>query len=108
MPGVWPPVTIGGRRFIDGGTRSATNADVAAGADVVLVITPAMPGLPDGLEDEIAGARFGAHIVVRADAEAAAAFGVNPLHPDTRRPSALAGRALGRAEAARVAAVWVA
>ena len=32
VPGVWPPVTVGGRRFVDGGVRSPVNADLAAGA----------------------------------------------------------------------------
>ncbi|WP_063741440.1 patatin-like phospholipase family protein [Saccharothrix syringae] len=32
VPGVWPPVTTGGRRYVDGGVRSAENADLAAGA----------------------------------------------------------------------------
>src|ERR671915_2623003 len=40
VPGVWPPVTINGRRYIDGGTRSLTNADLAAGHDRVLVVVP--------------------------------------------------------------------
>ena len=31
VPGIWPPVTINGRRYIDGGIRSAANADLAAG-----------------------------------------------------------------------------
>jgi NTE family protein len=30
VPGVWPPVTIDGSRYIDGGVRSGTNADMAA------------------------------------------------------------------------------
>ena len=30
IPGIWPPVTIGGGRYIDGGTRSVVNADLAA------------------------------------------------------------------------------
>lgn len=33
VPLVWPPITIDGRRYIDGGVRSATNADLAAGCD---------------------------------------------------------------------------
>ena len=33
VPGIWPPVTINGRRYIDGGIRSAANADLAAGCD---------------------------------------------------------------------------
>jgi NTE family protein len=27
VPGVWPPTTIDGRRYIDGGVRSGTNAE---------------------------------------------------------------------------------
>ncbi|MEV7547957.1 hypothetical protein AB0O29_36300, partial [Streptomyces sp. NPDC089915] len=28
---VWPPVTIDGRRYVDGGIRSSVNADLASG-----------------------------------------------------------------------------
>ena len=38
VPAVYPPVTIGGRRYIDGGIRSATNADLAAGSSAVIVL----------------------------------------------------------------------
>ena len=41
-PGLFPPVAVGGRRFIDGGVRSPTNADRAAGYGRVLVITAMM------------------------------------------------------------------
>jgi NTE family protein len=37
---------MGGRRYIDGGVRSATNADLAAGCGRVLVITPSLPDTP--------------------------------------------------------------
>jgi NTE family protein len=40
IPGIWPPVSIGERRYVDGGVRSSTNADLAAGADQILLITP--------------------------------------------------------------------
>ena len=40
VPGVWPPVTIGDRRYIDGGVRSTINADLADGYDQVVVLTP--------------------------------------------------------------------
>lgn len=106
VPGVWPPVTIGGHRYIDGGVRSATNADLSAGADIVVVLTPAFPDLPDPVPDELLAAGIPASVVVVADADSIAGFGTNWLDPATRRPSALAGRALGRVEAARVAAVW--
>src|SRR6185295_18732041 len=38
VPGVYPPITIKGRRYIDGGMRSATNIDMAKGYERVLVI----------------------------------------------------------------------
>ena len=38
MPGVFPPVTINGRRYMDGGMRSTTNADLAEGYERVLVV----------------------------------------------------------------------
>src|ERR1700744_4940641 len=40
VPGIWPPVTINGRRYMDGGVRSADNADLAAGAGRIIVISP--------------------------------------------------------------------
>jgi NTE family protein len=44
VPGVFPPVTIGADRYIDGGARSLANADLAAGHDRVLVIS--VTGVP--------------------------------------------------------------
>ena len=38
VPGAYPPVTIGARRYMDGGIRSTTNADLAAGASAVIVL----------------------------------------------------------------------
>ena len=40
VPGIWPPVTIAGRRYMDGGIRSATNADLARGYDSILILNP--------------------------------------------------------------------
>jgi len=109
VPGVWPPVTIAGRRYIDGGVRSITNADLAAGSDRILVITPALEGQAEpfgGLDEEIEGLRPGQTLVVYADEASVAAFGTNPLSPLTRPPAARAGRAVGLAHAAEVAAFW--
>jgi NTE family protein len=39
VPAIFPPVTIGADRFVDGGLRSGTNADLAKGA-FVLVVAP--------------------------------------------------------------------
>jgi len=109
VPGVWPPVAISGRPHVDGGVRSIANADLASGAQRVLVIHTvpegaAAPGV--ALEDELTALAGSVVHVIRADAAAVAAFGSNPLSPSTRADSALAGRALGAAEAAAVARDW--
>ena len=88
MPGIWPPATIGGRRFIDGGVRSTTNADLAIGSDRVLVITPSAPDAPyrwGSLEDELQS--FGPDMtrVLYANSSSQAAFGSNPFSPSSRR-----------------------
>jgi NTE family protein len=110
VPGIWPPVTIKGRRYIDGGVRSSTNADLAAGYDRILVITPSLAGQPDPfnrLDEEIELLKPAEVFAVFADAASVAAFGNNPLSPTTRPPSARAGRAIGRSKALEVAAFWV-
>jgi NTE family protein len=109
VPGVWPPVTIAGRRYMDGGMRSGTNADLAAGADRILVITPTPAGVQspaDHLADEIDQLGKDKVLVIYADEASLAAFGTNPLSPATRAPAAAAGRAVGRRSAAAVAAFW--
>ena len=40
VPGIWPPVTIGNRRFVDGGVRSVANADLAARYERVVIVAP--------------------------------------------------------------------
>jgi NTE family protein len=109
VPGVWPPVSINGRRYMDGGTRSGTNADLAGPADRILVITPTPAGTQsalDHLDEEIHQLGEDKVMVVYADEASIAAFGNSPLSPATRRPAALAGREAGRAAAASVAGFW--
>ncbi|MYX38926.1 MULTISPECIES: patatin-like phospholipase family protein [unclassified Streptomyces] len=102
VPGIWPPVTIDGRRFVDGGVRSAANADYAGGASRVLAIVPmgATELFPSEYPLELAVAELraaGAEVaVVGPDDASVAAMGTNPLDPATRRPAAEAGRAQGR------------
>jgi NTE family protein len=49
VPGMLPPVRVGGRRLVDGGLRSSTNLDLArhVDADLVVVLAP-MAYEPDG------------------------------------------------------------
>jgi NTE family protein len=108
VPCVWPPVTIGDRRYIDGGVRSGTNADLAIGHDVVVVITPEIIEMDTLLEREVAKLeREGSAVeVVRADGVARREMGPNALDPTMRAPALAAGRRQGSNEADRVRAVW--
>jgi NTE family protein len=106
VPVVWPPVTIGQRRFMDGGVGSSANVDAATDVDAVVMLAPAPePGLsPFGgsLADELT-AHSGRALGIFADDASIAAFGRNPLNPACRAPSAAAGRDQGLRQAAKVA-----
>jgi NTE family protein len=106
VPGVWPPVTIGDRRYMDGGVGSSVNMALANDCDAAVVLVPSGRSTPSpfggGAAEEVEA--FGASAFgVFADGDSLEAFGPNPLDPACRRPSALAGRAQGRRVAADVA-----
>lgn len=122
VPGLFPPVSVGGRRYIDGGTRTPLNADLAAGHDSAVVVSCMILSLPEGLSDP-AFDRMAAEI----DAELAAVRDsgaklevVTPgdefldvsgwglyLMDLTRVPAAVdAGRRQGVLEVERLGAVW--
>jgi NTE family protein len=109
VPAVYPPVTIGGRRYMDGGLRSATNADLAAGASAVIVLdaighlTPRQP-----LQDELAALGAASTLVITPDDPAAAVMGTNLLDVAIAAPALQAGlkQAASCAEPAR--AIWTA
>lgn len=116
VPGIYPPISFHGHRYIDGGMRSATNADLAKGYDAVLVVAVTIRGMPSFIAD-VFGKRFEAEIqvlrdggsrveVIVPDEESSAAFGMNLMDAARRQPSAQAGLSQGRSEAARVAALW--
>ncbi len=51
VPLTCPPVTINGRRYMDGGLRSPLNADLAAGHDRVVAVSCFPLSLPEGVSD---------------------------------------------------------
>ncbi len=109
VPLVWPPVTISGQRYMDGGVRSIANADLAKGCERVVVIAPTTAALRRGdrIAAQLASLGPGVHAVtVSPDAAARAAIGPNVLDPSRRAASALAGRAQAGAVAGRVRIVW--
>ncbi|HEY8004615.1 MAG TPA: patatin-like phospholipase family protein, partial [Phenylobacterium sp.] len=69
VPGVYPPVTLNGRRYIDGGMRSSTNADMAVGHEVVLVVA-VRAGAAGGALGERIAQRFAEEIDTLKDSGA--------------------------------------
>jgi NTE family protein len=112
VPGVWPPVTIGLVRYIDGGVRSTDNVDLATGCERALVIAPRgsripfTPGrrlLEQLAELESTGVRA---FMIEPDKPSRTAIGSNPLTPETRPAAAEMGRAQGRSVAEQAGAFW--
>lgn len=109
VPLVWPPVEIEGHRYMDGGMRSITNADLAAGCDRVVVIAPVTVAFRRSGRIARQLASLGPQVrsvVISPDDAARAAIGRNVLSPVTRAASARAGHAQGKREARRVAGPW--
>jgi NTE family protein len=108
VPLVWPPVPIGGTTYVDGGIRSAANADLAAGSDVVVVLAPGTQALSKehsiGRQLERTGAERS--LLVAPDPEALKEMGSNVLDPAYRKAAALTGLRQGLALASEVAEVW--
>jgi NTE family protein len=104
VPGIWPPVTIGDTRYIDGGVRTFTNADLAAGYKRVLILAP----LPDpALAEQVTQLEKAARVaVITPDGASIAAFGLDPLDPAVRTPSAHAGYAQGERVAESIKELW--
>jgi NTE family protein len=116
VPGVYPPVTLKGRRYIDGGMRSSTNADMAVGHEVVVVIALRTGATANVLGERIA-ARFneeietlkdggGTVLAVTPDEASLAAFGANLMDFRRRPDAARAGLAQGLAYAADMKPYW--
>jgi NTE family protein len=103
VPGIWPVHHIGSRRYIDGGTISYTNADLAVGSRLVVVL---MPLAPSGRQERALVRELdllcssGAEVVVIGmDGPARQAMGSNPLDPRIRVPMLSHGRRQADAEA---------
>ncbi len=104
VPGIWPAVALGGRRYMDGGVYSIDNADLAVGCDRVLILTlparvpPLCVASLDAAVDTLR--RSGAGVdVVHPDEASQAAFasvGGNLLDPSVREAAARAGREQGQ------------
>ncbi|MCU1509809.1 MAG: patatin-like phospholipase family protein [Glaciihabitans sp.] len=108
------PYRIGENRYINGGYRRSSNADLAAGYERVLVLepfggrsrTPREWGMD--LATQVDELRAGGSTVetVFPDAGAGDVFNANALDPSTRLPAARGGYEQGRAIAGRLAEFW--
>ena len=110
VPGLWPPVTIGERRFMDGGMRTVANADLAHGYERVVIVAPVAAGIgfmasPRRQAAALTAAGAGVALV-RPDRAAVRAIGRNVLDVSRRAAAVRAGRAQATAEAPAVGAVW--
>ncbi len=107
VPGVYPPVTVDGRRYVDGGMRSAANVDLATGYDRIVVLAPIVRGVgPMASVDAQVTGLVSRVAVVAPDAASARAIGRNVLDPAAREPSARAGHAQAAGVLEDVRAVW--
>lgn len=120
LPGMVPTHSINGARYINGGVRSAENADLASGYANVVVLSPfggRSGPLPEGqLEGLRRSPEWGTDLasqvealrkqgsrveVITPDADSQAAMGTNQMDLATRIPAARAGFAQGKREATR-------
>ena len=105
VPCVYPPVTIDGRRYIDGGMRSAANADLAEGFDRVVVLAP-MDRFASMRRSERAALGNSAMRLVAPDEASMEAIGPNLLDASRRSVALAAGLAQGAALAHEIRAIW--
>ena len=119
LPGLVPTHNINGTRYVNGGVRSAENADLASGYAKVVVLSPfgGQSGtLPAGqfeglrrlpgadLESQVEALRKqGSRVeVITPDAASRTAMGTNQMDLATRIPAARAGFSQGKEEAIRL------
>lgn len=121
LPGVAPTHSINGTRYINGGVRSAENADLASGYANIVVLSPfggRSGTLPAGqfegirrspewgtdLASQVEALRKqGSRVeVITPDTDSRAAMGTNQMDLATRIPAARAGFVQGKREAARL------
>ena len=105
LPGISPPITIQGRRYMDGGFGSVANADLVQGYDEVLVLCfrPAGPSgerMAARLDEQVAQLRAAGVTVevIFPDAATQEAIGANIMDVRRRPQVAWLGIAQGRVE----------
>jgi NTE family protein len=114
LPGLFVPVEIDGQRYMDGGARSATNADLARGCKTAIVMVPtaginhplatlSVPRLD--VEIEILRKSGCKVAVILPDWASVKAFGQSGAEEQRNTAAMAAGRIEGRAKAAEIGAL---
>jgi NTE family protein len=122
LPGVWPPITIDGERYMDGGIRSMLNADLASGHSAMIIVSCFALALPEGVRNEdrealnarlnaeIASLReSGAHVDVITPNEGflgLTQFGARMLDPSLVPAAVQLGHQQAIVEAVRLDRIW--
>lgn len=109
VPYIYPAITIGGRRYLDGGVRSPANADLASGCSRVVVLAPLTAAFRPSqrIGRQLAMLGHGVEsVVVSPDTETRKAMGSQMLDPANRAPAARAGRSQAQAVVSQVRAIW--
>jgi NTE family protein len=115
VPGMFPCVSFNGRRYQDGGVRSGTSADLAAGHDMVLVIAPIGAGslsieplLGRQAKQEVESLRAAGcrAELVFPDAPSAEAIGPNRMDGTRRAVTIKAGIRQGTELAQQIKSAW--
>lgn len=107
FPGASPPIRVGDRWYIDGGLRSGTNADLAAGARTLVVIEPLAHRFPrEMLRRELEIAAPETVVTIAPDAPSLDAFGPGLYSPETWTPAYRAGTGQAVTAAEQLRAAW--
>jgi NTE family protein len=121
VPGIFPPITLAGHRYMDGGVRSGASADLAAGHDRVILVTLMGPDrqMVPGDDDRLAAIRAraeheidtvreagGAVEVLGPDAESSTTMGMNLMDASLGPAAAEAGVAQGERAADSLRDFW--
>ena len=122
VPMVFPPVTIDGTRYMDGGMRTPLNADLAAGHAAVIVVSCLALALPEGTSDPVfdaMAAQIDAELAVLRDGGATveligpgpeflevSGWGAELMNPARVAGAYEAGIRQAAAEADRLRAIW--
>jgi NTE family protein len=122
VPGIFPPITIHGRRYMDGGMRSGSSADLAAGHERVVLVTlmgperqaaqgddPRLAAMRERAAHEIEEVRRAGGTVemVSPDASSAVVMGMNLMDASTAPAAAEAGLRQGERTADVLRQFWV-